>query len=139
MRPVDQDILDAKLKAVGGVKPKVLVVDDEEHIRDILKETLEGENMLVDTADNGQEGLEKLLTEKYDLLLLDIRMPLRDGLSLLREIKKRDKSLPVIVITGMATHEEMEEALAHGSCKCIRKPFHIKTLLEEIHKSLTGE
>ena len=139
LRPVEQDILDAKLKTVGGVKPKVLVVDDEEHIRDILKETLEGENMLVDTADNGQEGLEKLLTEKYDLLLLDIRMPLRDGLSLLREIKKRDKSLPVIVITGMATHEEMEEALSHGSCKCIRKPFHIKTLLEEIHKSLTGE
>ena len=139
LRHVEQDIFDARPKSVGGAKPKVLVVDDEEHIRDILKETLESEDMRVDTATNGQEGLEKLLVQKYDLLLLDIKMPLRDGVSLLREIKKQDKSLPVIIITGMATHEEMEEALAHGSCKCIRKPFHIKTLLDEIYKSLSGE
>ncbi len=117
-------------------RPKILVVDDEAHIRDILKETLENENMTVVTAKNGQDGLEKTLQDSFDLLLLDIKMPLRDGLSLLHEVRKADKSLPVIIITGMASHEEIQEALGQGPCECIRKPFHIKTLLSKIRKCL---
>jgi len=116
--------------------PRIMVVDDEEHIRDILKETLENENMTVDTADNGEKGLNKLYKNSYDLLLLDIKMPLRDGLSLLREIRTINQHLPVIVITGMASHEEMQEALGHGNCHCMRKPFHIKTLLSYINDFL---
>jgi len=116
--------------------PRILVVDDEEHIRDILKETLESEDMKVDTAENGEKGLEKLYRHDYDLLLLDIKMPLRDGLSLLREIRKVNGYLPVIVITGMASHEEMQEALEQGNCHCMRKPFHIKTLLSSINDLL---
>ena len=116
-------------------RPRILVVDDEEHIRDVLKETLENENMIAETALNGQDGLEKLQDQSYDLLLLDIKMPLRDGLSLLREVRKIDRSMPVIVITGMASNEEMEEAMDYG-CKCIRKPFHIKDLLAGISECL---
>ncbi|WP_028575791.1 HDOD domain-containing protein [Desulfonatronovibrio hydrogenovorans] len=121
------------------MRPRVLVVDDEEHIREVLKEALEDRDMIVETADNGQKGLEKLLSRRFDLLLLDIKMPMRDGLSLLREIRKADERLPVIVITGMASHEEMSEALGHGNCKCMRKPFHIKTLMAQINDSLTGQ
>ena len=124
-------------KIQGNKRPKILVVDDEEHIRDILKETLENDNMTVVTAENGQDGLEKTLQDSFDLLLLDIKMPLRDGLSLLHEVRKADKSLPVIIITGMASHEEMQEAIGHGHCDCIRKPFHIKTLLSKIRKCLS--
>ncbi len=122
--------------AAGDSRPRIMVVDDEEHIRDILKETLESEDMTVVTAENGQDGLEKILEDSFDLLLLDIKMPLRDGLSLLREVRKVDESLPVIVITGMASHEEMQEAVGHGNCECMRKPFHIKTLLSKITASL---
>lgn len=120
-------------------RPRVLVVDDEVHIRDILKETLEAEDMLVATAVNGQKAMEMLAAEAFDLLLLDIKMPFRDGLSVLREICKKGMSLPVIVITGMASNEEMEEAKSHGSCKCIRKPFHVKTLLTEVRNSLASQ
>ena len=120
----------------GKTRPRILVVDDEAHIRDILKETLENENMTVVTAKNGQDGLEETLQDHFDLLLLDIKMPLRDGLSLLREVRKLDKYLPVIIITGMASHEEIQEALGHGHCEYMRKPFHIKTLLSKIRKCL---
>lgn len=119
-------------------RTKVLVVDDEEHIRDILKETLEGEDMIAVTANNGQEALRALAEEAFDLLLLDIKMPFCDGLSVLREVRKTDSALPVIVITGMASHEETEEAKSYGNCKCIRKPFHIKTLLAEVRSSLAS-
>lgn len=141
--PVDIDQLKPAPKAQRPLSanddqalPRIMVVDDEEHIRDILKETLENENMIVDTADNGEKGLDKLYNHYYDLLLLDIKMPLRDGLSLLREFRKINEHLPVIVITGMATHEEMQEALEQGNCRCMRKPFHIKTLLTYIYDSL---
>jgi putative nucleotidyltransferase with HDIG domain len=119
-------------------RTKVLVVDDEEHIREILKETLEGEGIVAATAGNGQEALEMLAAEVFDLMLLDIKMPFCDGLSVLREVRKADPVLPVIVITGMASREEMEEAKSYGNCKCIRKPFHIKTLLAEIRESLAN-
>lgn len=119
-------------------RTKVLVVDDEEHIREILKETLEGEGIVAATASNGQEALEMLAAEVFDLMLLDIKMPFCDGLSVLREVRKADPVLPVIVITGMASREEMEEAKSYGNCKCIRKPFHIKTLLTEIRESLAS-
>jgi putative nucleotidyltransferase with HDIG domain len=115
---------------------RVLVVDDEQEICQILKETLEAEGLEVETAANGQEGLEKLATKEYNLLLLDIKMPIRGGLSLLSEIRERIKDMPVIVITGMATHEELEEAFAMGAFKCTRKPFHIKSLLKDVHEAL---
>jgi signal transduction histidine kinase/HD-like signal output (HDOD) protein/CheY-like chemotaxis protein len=116
--------------------PRVLVVDDEKDIRSVLKEALEAEGLEVDTAVNGQEGLEKLAAKEYNLLLLDIKMPVRGGLSLLSEIRDRIKGMPVIVITGMATPEELEEAFAMGAFKCMRKPFHIKSLIRDIHEAL---
>ncbi|MFP4111164.1 MAG: HDOD domain-containing protein [Desulfonatronovibrio sp.] len=136
LRPAFSDTRGIFSRSDRKARPRILVVDDEEHIRDILRETLENEDMVVETADNGQDGLEKCVDQDFDLLLLDIKMPARDGLSLLREIRKADESLPVIIITGMASHEEMQEAIGHGNCKCVRKPFHIKTLLALIKESL---
>jgi len=129
---------ESSVPSVASARPNVLVVDDEEHIRDILKETLENENFSVKTARNGQEALILLAKETYDLMLLDIKMPFRNGLSVLREIRKQEMTLPVIVITGMASHEEIEEARSYGVCACIRKPFHIKTLLAEVRNSLAS-
>jgi signal transduction histidine kinase len=120
-----------QLPSVGG-PAEVLVVEDEKHIREILKEALEAEGLKVDTAENGQEGLERIQKGDYRLVILDIRMPARNGLSLLSEIKHRTKEVSVIVITGMATPEQMEEALVLGAAKCIQKPFQIKSLIKDI-------
>ncbi|MCF8069917.1 MAG: HDOD domain-containing protein [Desulfobacterales bacterium] len=142
--PVDIESLSPKAKeSIMSLKPKrkttnprILVVDDEMHIREIIKETLESENMTIDIASNGNEALEQLSEGKYDLMLMDIRMPVKDGLSVMSEISTWDNPVPTIIITGLATHEEMEEALSKGAYKCIRKPFHIKLLLKHIHEVL---
>ena len=122
-----------------NIKPKVLVVDDEKHIREILSETLEDEGMETNTCSNGAEALELLEKKRFDLILLDMKMPILDGLSLINAIKRKDLNIPIIVITGMATHEEIKEALSKGVYKCIKKPFHIKSLLKDIKSVLTEE
>ncbi len=122
-----------------GVKPHILVVDDETHIQEILLETLESECMNATACSNGAEALEYLEKKRFDLILLDMKMPVLDGLSLINAIKNKDMHVPIIVITGMATHEEIKEALSKGVYKCIRKPFHIKSLLKDIKDLLSRE
>ncbi len=122
-----------------NLKPHILVVDDETHIQEILLETLESESMTATACSNGAEALEQLDRRRFDLILLDMKMPVLDGLSLINAIKNRDMHIPIIVITGMATHEEIKDALNRGVYKCIRKPFHIKSLLKDIKDVLARE
>lgn len=117
-------------------RPQILVVDDEQHIQDILCETLSAENMEVTTCANGQQALQLLKNAHFDLMLMDMRMPVLDGLSLIRAINDQGIHLPILVITGLATSEEIEEALCKGVSKCIKKPFHIKALLKDIYDLL---
>lgn len=120
---------------------RILVVDDEGHIRDILAETLRDAGYAVETAANGEEAVRKLRAGAFDLILLDIRMPVHSGLDVLKLLRRKGGFPPVMVITGLASSEEMDEALRLGAAKCVRKPFHLKTLLEDvscllqIHKS----
>ena len=114
-------------------QPCVLVVDDEEHIREILTETLTAHGCRVDSAENGKQGLEKLTRHIYDLMLIDIRMPSYSGLDLLARIKNKINGMPIFVVTGLASSEEMDKALELGATKCIRKPFHIKSLIQDIN------
>ncbi|WP_031385556.1 HDOD domain-containing protein [Desulfonatronum thiodismutans] len=133
LRPMQSEACTSSATSLG-LRPRILVVDDEEHIRDVLKETLENEGFEVMTANNGNMGRDMLEAERFDLLLLDIKMPYRDGLSLLRELRASptNAGLQVLVITGTASPDEMGE-IANHSCKCLRKPFHIKKLLAEVH------
>ena len=111
---------------------RILVVDDEQHIRDILSETLRDAGYAVEAAANGEEGVLKLRSGSFDLVLLDIRMPIHSGLDVLKLLRRNGGAPPVVIITGLASSEEMEEALRLGATKCIRKPFHLKTLLSDI-------
>ena len=77
---------------------KILIVDDEDKIRQVIKEYCENNNYETDEAENGKIGLEKLLNNKYDLLILDIMMPEMDGFSMLKECPK-EKRIPTIVLT----------------------------------------
>jgi CheY-like chemotaxis protein len=114
----------------------ILVVDDEEHIRDLLSETLTVRGYQVQTAQNGLSAIEVLNERHVDLMLLDMRMPVKDGLGLLDQIKDRLPGLPVIIVTGLASNEEVQEALQRGAFSCLRKPFEIDTLLGEVEKAL---
>ncbi|MFP5238922.1 MAG: HDOD domain-containing protein [Acidobacteriota bacterium] len=117
----------------------VLVVDDERHIRDILREALESKGYAVEAAEDGEKALQLLRANRYRLMILDIRMPSRDGLSLMREAGSfADSGMPVLVLTGLASEEEILEARTLGVVACLRKPFQVDALLAEVGKLLDG-
>ena len=82
------------------MKKKVLVVDDEENIRLLFKEELEEEGYEVDTASNGLETLEKVKAAPFDIVILDIKMPVMDGIQALNAIKNMDKDQPVVLCSA---------------------------------------
>ena len=116
----------------GKQDAHILLVDDEQNIREVLSEALREAGYCVDTATNGEEALQILHQQSFDLMLLDIRMPIRSGLDLLKLLSKTGQRPPILVITGLASNDEIDEALRLGASKCIRKPFHLKNLLSEI-------
>jgi CheY-like chemotaxis protein len=92
-------------RGVGPMK-KILVVDDEESIRFLYKEELEEEGYVVECATNGEEALEKLLIFKPDLISLDIKMPVMDGIEALKRIRERDRRLPIILCSAYGEYKQ---------------------------------
>ncbi len=117
----------------------ILVVDDESHIQDLLREALEMHGYTVATCGSGEEALALLRKRAFHLALLDIRMPERSGLWLLSELRRAAVKMPVLVITGLATPEEREQALHLGAVRCIQKPFKVDELLEAVDATLRPE
>ncbi|MDT5123997.1 MAG: hypothetical protein QOC96_3479 [Acidobacteriota bacterium] len=104
-------------------KGSVLVVDDEEIMRDVLETLLSAEGYRVDLAKTGEEGLEAYGRRAYDVVLLDVSMPGMGGLRALEEFLKMDADASVIVITAYATFDTAIAAWDKGAMGCIRKPF----------------
>jgi DNA-binding NtrC family response regulator len=102
-------------------KGNILVVDDEEVMRDVLSSLLAGESYHVDLAATGEEGLEKFLQKPYDVVLLDVSMPGMGGLPTLEEILKVDGEAVVIVITAYATFKTAVSAMQRGAFSCVEK------------------
>lgn len=114
---------------------KVLVVDDEKTIVDILEYNLKKEGYNVITADNGELGLEKALNEKPDLVLLDIMMPKMDGLEVCRKL--RDKSnVPIIMLTARAEEVDKVLGLELGADDFVSKPFSVRELMARVKANM---
>jgi DNA-binding NtrC family response regulator len=111
---------------------RVLVIDDEEDIRDSLEAFLSLEGYSVDLAAGGAEGLKRLEERDYDLVLLDLMMPERSGMDVLRDIRERDRGLPVFMITAFGSIDAAVEALKLGATDFIQKPWKNEQLLAEI-------
>jgi len=106
-----------------GVRVNILVVDDEEAIRSLFKETLEDLGHRVITASTAAEGLELVKQQDFALVFLDLKMPGMDGAELFRQIKTIRPKLPVIIITGYPDSDMMARALAQGPFGVMNKPF----------------
>ncbi len=117
-------------------RPHVLVVDDEAGIRELLAKTLAVAEYNVDLAPGGQEALEKLHREQYDLLITDLRMPGVDGLTLIREARRFMPQLPIIIITGYSTEASAIEAINLGVNGYLTKPFRVPKVLSVAAKAL---
>ncbi len=111
---------------------RLLIVEDEIGIQNFLKQGLEEEGFIVDTASNGIEGLDKFSTGNYDLLLLDWMMPQLTGLELCKKIRETNSQVPIIFLTAKDTVQETIEGLKSGANDYIKKPFSFEELLERI-------
>jgi len=122
--------------ATGAVRPRVLVVDDEASIRDLLSKTLALAEYDVDVAPDGRSALERMRMYPYDLLIADLKMPGMDGLTVIREAKRYKGDLPVIIITGFSTESSAIEAVNLGVAGYLTKPFRVPQVLAAAAKAL---
>ena len=112
-------------------KIHILIVDDDDKIRDLLKQYLKGNNFLVSTAINASDAEEKLKIVKFDLAIVDIMMPGKDGLQLTKEIREKI-DLPIILLTAKGEAEDRVRGLELGAEDYLPKPFEPKELLLRI-------
>ena len=122
--------------ATGTTRPRVLVVDDEASIRDLLSKTLALAEYDVDVAADGRSALERMRMYPYDLLIADLKMPGMDGLTVIREAKRYKADLPVIIITGFSTESSAIEAVNLGVAGYLTKPFRVPQVLAAAAKAL---
>lgn len=114
----------------------ILVVDDEENARSGLSRILVKEGYKVEMAANGKEAIDYLRRSPFDLVITDMKMPLMDGFEVLREIKKMDEGIGVIMITAYGEVESYLEAMNLGAFEYINKPVKVSELKRVIAKVL---
>lgn len=121
---------------------KLLVIEDEKKIADLINKGLSEQGYSVDTLHDGTEGLERASTQPYDAIVLDIMLPGRDGLSVLRALRERNIATPVMVLTARGAVNERVEGLNAGADDYMAKPFSMDELIARLRalmRRVTGE
>lgn len=115
----------------------VLLVEDEETLALIIKDTLEGQGFAIRLAENGEEGIEKFFDQKPDVLVADVMMPRMDGFEMVRRIRRQDKQTPVLFLTARSATSDVVEGFELGGNDYLKKPFGMQELIVRI-KALLG-
>ena len=115
---------------------RILVVDDEEMIRGLLRDILTGEGYEVVTAADGQEAIELIEQERFDLVLTDLVMPRADGVEVLQASKRVNPRCPVAVMTGYPSVETVVRLIRMGAADYIIKPFNVDLIRVTVAKLL---
>src|SRR5437867_5313032 len=118
-------------------KSRILVVDDEEALRTVLSSELNSGGYDVTTASDGDETIASVQNKKFDLVLLDIKMPKVDGFEVLKFIKKTSPTVKVIMLTGFADLKNAIESKKHGAEDFVSKPYDLVDLLTTIERVLS--
>ena len=127
---------DNRLNNTYDDKKKILAVDDEEQILDLLKYNIEKEGYAFISAQDGEEGLEKVINEKPDLVLLDVMLPKMDGLSVCRKIRQEQINVPVIMLSAKGEEIDKILGLEIGADDYMTKPFSTRELTARIKANL---
>jgi CheY-like chemotaxis protein len=117
-------------------KETMLVVEDEDIMREALVDYFSGEGHSVDTAHDGNKAVEQFNLKNYDVMIIDLRLPGRDGLSVLEEVRTKNPKAKVIMITAYPSLETEMEARQKGAIDYLTKPFELSYLETLIHQSL---
>ena len=111
---------------------KVLIIEDEYSLADAIAETLKNDNFSVSIETNGEDGENEALTENYDLILLDVMLPKKNGFDILRTLGQAKIKTPVIMLTAKSEIEDKLNGLEHGADDYITKPFAMRELMARI-------
>ncbi len=115
---------------------RILVIEDEKKLADILKKALTSQHYSVDLAHDGEEGLEKASTGNYSLILLDVMLPKKDGFEVCKELRARSVHTPVIMLTARTTLIDRVNGLDTGADDYITKPFGIEEIFARVRAVL---
>src|SRR5271167_3439920 len=124
------------MNGAPGLSGAVLIIDDEAGIRESLQTLLEMEGFAVETAPTGEAGLQRIGEHPFDLILLDLALPGRDGMEILAEIRSHETRLPVIMITAYGTVENAVRAMQSGATNFIQKPWDNEKLLADVRTAV---
>jgi two-component system, OmpR family, copper resistance phosphate regulon response regulator CusR len=117
---------------------RILIAEDEIRLAAFVEKGLLKNGFVVRVAEDGEMALDLLSTEDFDLLLLDVSLPLKDGWTVLEEMHQQNKKVPVIVVTAMSDNGNRDRALAMGASDFVTKPFKFSELLVRIQALLNG-
>lgn len=115
---------------------KLLIIDDEEEIRDMLSFGLAQSGYEVATVGSGEEALELARRERFDLVITDLKMPGLDGVATTLALRELDRELPVVIMSGFVPSDGVAACLACGASEFVRKPFDLKDLEAALERTL---
>jgi len=135
-----RDILDNWLTAQANTNVgSVLIVDDDAMIREVLKEIVQDQHHSVVTAESGEEALDEIKKQHFDLIFLDLLLPGVNGIQILETIKEKDKTAVIVIITAYADEPVALKAMSLGPLMMIRKPFREKDIVEILNIVMKGK
>ena len=111
---------------------KILIIEDEYSLADAIAETLKKENFTVKIVTDGQQGEDEAFTNIYDLILLDVMLPSKNGFEILRELRKEKITTPIIMLTAKSEIYDKLNGLENGADDYITKPFHMRELVARV-------
>jgi DNA-binding response OmpR family regulator len=126
----------AELKHAKELVMRILIVDDETDLREQLQQTLSRQQYTAETSQDGAEALEKILADPFDLIILDVMLPLQDGFEVLREIRRENITTPVLMLTARGEVENRIRGLDLGADDYLAKPFSMAELLARVRALL---
>src|SRR5574344_1167022 len=121
---------------MGDVQKRILIVDDDDEIRELLEFDIRSSGYFVDTASDGLEGLNKALNNSYDLVLLDVMMPKMNGFDVCKNIRQAKLSIPILMLTAKGTIDDKTSGFDCGADDYLVKPFDIQEVLLRIRALL---
>jgi two-component system, OmpR family, response regulator len=119
-----------------NIKTKILLVEDDPNLGTLLQEYLDAKGFETKLADDGKKGFDAFCKGSFDLLLLDVMMPVKDGITLAKEIRVTDKNTPIIFLTAKSMKEDTIEGFNAGGDDYITKPFSMEELLVRVNAVL---